>query len=720
MQGRRKEALTMLQIPGFEMQSKLGAGGMAEVWKARQVSLDRTVAVKILSAQFSQESADVKRFQQEAQAAAKLKHSGIVQVYDANAIGGTYYFVMEYVAGYTAGEWLRRKGVIPEKDALLVVECVADALAYAWDTARVVHCDIKPDNIMVDADGSVKVTDLGLARTISAMSARGLTEEVLGTPAYMAPEQARGENDLDFRADIYSLGATLYHMLTGKLLFQGNPDEQVMEMQVSDTVPDPIDVNPALSKAVSWLLEKMLAKDRGDRYENWQALRADVARVRSGMMPLGRLGPKSASTVTRSSKRTVATVPRAKKPNPIAAAAQQTDRAVPLWVFLLVVGIAALLVAGLFKILEGQMYGPGQYASGVVHPPVQPPVHPPVQPVQPNETSAVGEQCRAMFETARQWVLDNPGQYDDAIARFRMVMKKAVGTPYEVMAAKAIRDLANERALELERTADQIRKRAEMVEKESGPAAAAAYLEDYAGPFKADTQRMRAEEARVCRARHNAAAIAKAEKTKREEGRYTSALDGIVCSIMDPGVESGRGIAMNAMNDPALAGRTHVFAAIKKVFDDAADMDNRIMNSFAAQKGETVTVMLNNNTTKTIVVDAVADGLVTGTLRMGTAAFVTVRFGLKDLAVRERLQRMGSDTDPAVGLVKGQMALAAKAYDKAAKYFDVLPQEIRDRLMVRIARIEGSAAVSGAGDVDAGSTGETNAAGSPSTKSVMR
>jgi hypothetical protein len=231
---------------------------------------------------------------------------------------------------------------------------------------------------------------------------------------------------------------------------------------------------------------------------------------------------------------------------------------------------------------------------------------------------------------------------------------------------------------------------------------------------------MRSEEARACRARHDAAESAKVEKTKREEGRYTDALDAIADAIMDPGVESGRGIAMNAMNDPALAGRSHVFAAIKKVFDDAGDMDNRILNSFAAQKGDTVTVMLNNNTTKTIVVDAVGDGLVTGTLRMGTTAFVTVRFGLKDLAVRERLQRMGGDTDPAVGLVKGQMALAAKAYDKAAKYFEVLPPEIRDRLMVRIARIEGAAAVPASVAPEAVSTGDTNAASPSSTKPPTR
>jgi serine/threonine-protein kinase len=676
----------MVEIPGFEIQEKLGAGGMAEVWKARQVSLDRIVAIKILSAQFSQEAEDVKRFQQEAQAAAKLKHTGIVQVYDANAINGTYYFVMEYVAGYTAGEWLRRKGVVPEKDALLVAECVADALAYAWDTARVVHCDIKPDNIMVDADGSVKVTDLGLARTISAMSARGLTEEVLGTPAYMSPEQARGETDLDFHADIYSLGATVYHLLTGKLLFQGNPEERVMEMQVSDTVPDPKDVNPSLSKAVSWLLEKMLAKDRQDRYESWQALRSDVARVRSGMMPHGRLAPKSVSTVTRSSKRLGATVNKAKKHTAIAPVAVAPRRAVPLRVLLLlVIGLAALLVTLLLKLIEGQMYTASQPTGGVSPPPVN-------STVEQEPADAQAAEFKEMFERTKQWVTENPGRYEESIARYRIVVKKATGTLYEDMAKdvarRAIRDLTDARALDLERTTANIRNRAEALAKEQGPGAAASYMETYSGPFMLDTQRVRLEEAAAYRQQHNATESAKVEKVKRVEEKYVAVLDGIANSILDVGIESARGILVNAMADADLAGKTAAFAPLRKLLDDAVDMDNRIINSFGAQCGETVTVMLSNNSTKTFNVESVSAGQVVGTLKVGVSAVVTVRFGAKDLAVRERLQRMGSDSDPAVGLVKGQMAFAAKAYDKASKYFESLPAEIKERLLARISKVE--------------------------------
>ncbi|MEI8354199.1 MAG: serine/threonine-protein kinase, partial [Lentisphaerota bacterium] len=149
-----------LHIPGFEMIEKIGQGGMAVVWKARQISLDRIVAIKVLSAQYKRDAADVQRFQSEAQQAAKLKNAGIVQVYDTGVVKGVYYIVMEYVAGYTVGDWVRRKGALSEKDALQVCEHVAKALEYAWQRAGIIHCDIKPDNVILDADGSVKVADL--------------------------------------------------------------------------------------------------------------------------------------------------------------------------------------------------------------------------------------------------------------------------------------------------------------------------------------------------------------------------------------------------------------------------------------------------------------------------------------------------------------------------------------------------------------------------------
>jgi len=278
--------MTELGLSGFEMIERLGGGGMATVWKARQVSLDRLVAVKILPPTRGTPEG-VRRFQTEAQTAAKLKHPGIVQVYDACVENGIYFFVMEFVAGYTVGDWVRRKKVIPEHDALVVADCVADALQYAWDKERIIHCDVKPDNIMVDSDGTVKVADLGLARTISAMAADEVDEEVMGTPAYMSPEQAMGMSDLDPRTDIYSLGAVLYHLLTGRVMFEGESEDRMMELQAESEPEAARKLNPQISKGADLLLKGMLAKEKGSRHADWPAVRKDIARVEKGQLPRG-------------------------------------------------------------------------------------------------------------------------------------------------------------------------------------------------------------------------------------------------------------------------------------------------------------------------------------------------------------------------------------------------------------------------------------------------
>ncbi|MBU1857527.1 MAG: serine/threonine protein kinase, partial [Verrucomicrobia bacterium] len=189
-------------IEGFRVLENLGRGATSSVWKAEQVSLNRLVVIKVLSERLTQEPEDVTLFKAEARMAANFKHAGIVQVYDfgQSKIGRRYYFVMEYISGYSVGDWIRRKGKITEHEALVVAQAVADALKYAWDLSRIVHCDIKPDNIMVDGDGSIKVADLGLAHTVKTMANQpgADAKEVIitGTPNYMAPEQVRGSDPI--------------------------------------------------------------------------------------------------------------------------------------------------------------------------------------------------------------------------------------------------------------------------------------------------------------------------------------------------------------------------------------------------------------------------------------------------------------------------------------------------------------------------------------------
>ena len=296
------------KLPNFEVLGLLGRGGMASVWKARQISLDRHVAIKILSSSFATDAEDIQRFRMEAQAAARLKHPGIVQVYDANFSSGVFYFVMELVDGYTMGELLRRKGRVTVEDALTVAESVAVSLDYAWSLFQMVHCDIKPDNIMVDADGSVKVTDLGLCRSLSLVKTEeaGDSDEILGTPAYMSPEQVYGSDKLDCRSDIYELGATLYHMVTGRMLFQGKTDDEMIHCHVDKSqAPDVRTIVPRAGAPFALLLEKMLAKDASHRHRDWKLVLADLVRVREGHPPWPALLPPGGSSMQRLSSDTL-------------------------------------------------------------------------------------------------------------------------------------------------------------------------------------------------------------------------------------------------------------------------------------------------------------------------------------------------------------------------------------------------------------------------------
>jgi serine/threonine-protein kinase len=292
------------ELPGYEILEKLGEGGMAVVWKARQISLDRMVAIKILMPEWRQDTDAMARFRKEAMAAAKLKHSGIIQVFDAGETDQAVYFVMEFIDGYTIGHRIHKRGALDEETALDITLGVAAALSYAWDSAKMIHCDIKPDNIMIDRDGTVKVADLGLARALGPQGTTGHDEYIVGTPNYISPEQARGEAHLDCATDVYALGATLYHMVTGRLPFGDTPGTAPLERQQTDFLLDPLDLNPNLTPALGALIERMMIKDRTLRPAKWTEVIADLQEVRESYLPVGDLPPAGASTVLRGAWRT--------------------------------------------------------------------------------------------------------------------------------------------------------------------------------------------------------------------------------------------------------------------------------------------------------------------------------------------------------------------------------------------------------------------------------
>jgi serine/threonine-protein kinase len=673
--------MSEIQIPGIEILGLIGRGGMASVWKGRQVSLDRIVAVKVLSAHFSHTAADVERFQDEARAAARLKHPGIVQVYDAGNQNGAYYFVMEFVAGYTIGDWQRRKEKLGEKEALTVAECVADALDYAWTQAGVVHCDIKPDNVIVDADGSVKVADLGLSRTIKAMS-RGTGEsgeEVLGTPSFISPEQAMAESALDCRSDIYSLGAMLYHLLTGRRLFQGHPDEQVIELQCTGQDENPGKLLPSLSTGVCALVERMLAKDPQFRHADWKAVKEDLARVKAGHLPAQLLPGHAISTV----KRTQLTRLHA---GPDAAHAalkrwQRADRSSPLALAFKIGAVALGCVIALILALNVESCRhPSQQVLPRVFP-ATPTASPTTTTVPPD--AGPGEAARREFEAVGLWISENPDRPMEGLRRMLQVVALAAGTPVREGAMEEERRLREAVEQKAQDTMRGLASTCEPMLAAGRFSEAARVYETYAGPGADESASLRTALAEQLREQAEGVAAAP-EPAAQPVIDVRSVLTQAVAQILEGHVPEAALALASAARDGGDDLPAELVSA-DRVLQGAAAVDVRVMQSFAGAIGKEITVQFNTGP-QVLTVEQVSGTQVVAMCRVPVNdAFASrrVAFGVQDLAMRERLLRMGADSQPEVALVKGMLAFRAQAYPHARDYFSTVPGVLGELLLER-------------------------------------
>ncbi len=273
------------RIQGYRIIRKLGAGAMATVFLAQQESLDRPVAIKVLPKKFSDNEDFLERFYKEGRAAAKLNDANIVQAYDVGQSGEYHYFVMEYVDGTTVYDQIVEKKKLSEQEALPIIKQVAKALQHAHQRGFI-HRDIKPKNIMIASNDDVKLADLGLARALNDReAAEAEAGRAYGTPYYISPEQIRGKKEITPAADIYGLGATLYHMVTGDVPFPGKNPSDVMHRHLKQELVPPDHINSTLSAGFSQVIEMMMAKDVSQRYQNARDLIEDLEAVQRGASP---------------------------------------------------------------------------------------------------------------------------------------------------------------------------------------------------------------------------------------------------------------------------------------------------------------------------------------------------------------------------------------------------------------------------------------------------
>src|SRR4051812_39883496 len=264
----------------YEVQRRIARGGMADVYLARDLLLDRPVALKVLFPEFATDPSFVERFRREAQSAANLSHPNIVNVYDSGEANGTYFIVMEYVEGRSLSQILRDEGPLSPDRAADITTDIAAALGFAHRNG-VIHRDVKPGNVLISPIGQVKVTDFGIARAVSTQENLTQTGTVMGTATYFSPEQARGEQ-VDPRSDVYSLGIVLYETLTGKPPFSGENPVAVAYKHVQEVPAPPREATPAIPVSLEAITLKALAKNPANRYQSADELAADLRRFRDG------------------------------------------------------------------------------------------------------------------------------------------------------------------------------------------------------------------------------------------------------------------------------------------------------------------------------------------------------------------------------------------------------------------------------------------------------
>ncbi|MBB6675525.1 Stk1 family PASTA domain-containing Ser/Thr kinase [Cohnella nanjingensis] len=257
----------------YEMVSRVGGGGMALVYKARDILLNRFVAVKVLRQQFMHDDEFVRRFRREAQAAASLSHPNIVSIYDVGQEEDTHYIIMEYVDGANLNEIIRDRAPLPAAEAVRIASQICDALDHAHHS-QIIHRDIKPHNILIGNNGRVKVTDFGIARAVTS-STITQTGSVVGSVHYFSPEHAKGVTTGE-KSDIYSLGIVLYQMLTGRLPFLGESPISVALKHLQEPFEEPRLVNPSIPQSVENIILRAMRKNPQERYSSAKEMLADL------------------------------------------------------------------------------------------------------------------------------------------------------------------------------------------------------------------------------------------------------------------------------------------------------------------------------------------------------------------------------------------------------------------------------------------------------------
>jgi len=426
-------------IGGHRILGVIGRGGMGTVYLAEQLSLHRKVAFKALKRGLARDEKARTQFQKEAVSAARISHTNIVQVYDIAEDQGIQYIAMEYVQGVSLRRMMRQEGAISVPEAIGIVRQILTALTKAHQE-NVIHRDVKPENVLIDQDGVVKVADFGLA-TILEGDADARDEVRKGTPYYISPEHTRGD-PTDARSDIFSVGATLYHMVTGKPPFSGDTPKEILDNALSETQIPASERNPDVPARLSAFIDRAMAKSPDERFQTAKDANAELAAIQTSVLKGGSATDTFSSEEWQDAFHDAFEASGAQQVQELAQG-RRLHPAIPI-----VGGLLALVVAaGIVAFLLNQ-------EEEVAPPPPPPPVHD-VKP--PSAMDRIEE----MYDYAVKFAAERPDEYDRAIEKLRQVIAAGKQTKYAMMAGDQIARIEARRIDTVKQAFETCRARAE-------------------------------------------------------------------------------------------------------------------------------------------------------------------------------------------------------------------------------------------------------------------
>lgn len=643
-------------IGGFRIERLIGIGGMGEVYLARQLSMDRDVALKILPARLLTEQEVVDRFLNEARLLARLEHPNIVTAHEAGQDSGVLFMAMAFVKGEPLDRKLDRDGPLTERVALTLTRKVATALAYAWNEHRMLHRDIKPANILLDVHGEPKLADLGLSRRVTFGAADADHETILGTPNYMSPEQVDGKHTPDFRSDMYSLGATLYHMLTGQLPFAGSEMQEILRKQMEESLPDPRAYRKEISAGCVELLATMLAKNPDHRPASWETLIAAIDHA---------LGQRSPLRIRTSRKSAL--------PGGPSPASRIQRLAIPA-----AVGLMLLLAgAGLYFVERASRgSGPGakQLDRDVVPEPEAERTVPRIEPATRAESvpDAAAQQKRwedlsRRFDEALALGRDHPAQAKEARYRMGALQVEAAGTPLEPVFIEKHAEWEKALTAARESAFEALRQQAAAAQSEPAILQMIEILKAYRSPFPDETMALR--ESLIDDLKKRAESVRMSNRTREAKRTFDEACKQVAQRVLQSDLAGAVTLLEGVMAKPDLdPDRVDELNELRSVLLAAAQWPTWILDSFRREFGQKVSISLVTGEDVWEIREISGDRI---QVRKAVGeGFLNRALSLNELSLKERFRRIGSDPAPERELVRGLISLQVGRLPDALKSFE--------------------------------------------------